>query len=371
MVEFDFEAAVGAIAAAPFDGHWRDALAHIAAAGGGQTSQLIGVSRTGAIQFDYTHNVAPEIVAEFEARSGVDPALNPRAKVLLRPAGEVFDDDDFIVEDERRRNPFYADFFRRADIPFCCEARVEVGHGLQLVAISFRGKEVGSVSREEKARFASLIPHIKAAARLEAELELRGIDLTRGAYEALAYPVFLLDGAGQVLAQNAAADALLRLSQFLRLRHRRLQATDQMADTKLQAALALATATSTGGMAPPGPARVLLRHDHDLLVAETAPLPRNMQGGFRFGAVAMVALPRWRGTREGEDGELLREAFALTAGEAEIALCLLKGAGVAEVALQRGVLPDTVRVQLKAIFRKTGCGSQSMLTAVLAQLLGW
>jgi DNA-binding CsgD family transcriptional regulator len=62
---------------------------------------------------------------------------------------------------------------------------------------------------------------------------------------------------------------------------------------------------------------------------------------------------------------LLRTAFGLTAGEADLALALAAGERLGRIAAQRGVSIETVRTQLKSIFLKTKTRRQSDLVRVV------
>lgn len=61
----------------------------------------------------------------------------------------------------------------------------------------------------------------------------------------------------------------------------------------------------------------------------------------------------------------LRARFDLSLAEAQIALAIANGAGLRDIAVVRGASIQTVRSQLKAIFRKTGATSQARLVALV------
>jgi DNA-binding CsgD family transcriptional regulator len=58
------------------------------------------------------------------------------------------------------------------------------------------------------------------------------------------------------------------------------------------------------------------------------------------------------------------EDWRLTAAERDVAVMILKGAGVAEIAAARGTAPGTVKAQTTAVFRKIGVGSRAELMSV-------
>ena len=61
----------------------------------------------------------------------------------------------------------------------------------------------------------------------------------------------------------------------------------------------------------------------------------------------------------------LRQAFGLTDAEVEVALALSCGRDIEEIAQMRGVLPGTIRNQVKSIFAKTNTRRQAELVALL------
>lgn len=61
----------------------------------------------------------------------------------------------------------------------------------------------------------------------------------------------------------------------------------------------------------------------------------------------------------------LQARFDLSPAEAQIALAISNGASLHTIAAVRGASIQTVRSQLKAIFRKTGVTSQARLVSLL------
>ena len=67
-------------------------------------------------------------------------------------------------------------------------------------------------------------------------------------------------------------------------------------------------------------------------------------------------------------GRHVTELFGLSKAEAELAIALLEGKHVEEIALERHVALSTVRSQLRSILRKTGLHRQGELVQLLGQL---
>lgn len=67
------------------------------------------------------------------------------------------------------------------------------------------------------------------------------------------------------------------------------------------------------------------------------------------------------------DAEL--DGWALTPAERDVALFLIKGLSTGEIAQMRGSAEGTVKAQLNAIYRKSGCGNRSELMSLLIDTL--
>lgn len=72
--------------------------------------------------------------------------------------------------------------------------------------------------------------------------------------------------------------------------------------------------------------------------------------------------------RQNPPPEILAQAFELTGAESEVAIGILSGKTLAEIATARGVKVGTVRAHSKAVFSKTHTRGQADLTGVLTRL---
>jgi DNA-binding NarL/FixJ family response regulator len=66
--------------------------------------------------------------------------------------------------------------------------------------------------------------------------------------------------------------------------------------------------------------------------------------------------------------QILAELFRFTPTEAEVALALLHGDEVSEIAATRRTSIETVRGHVKSLLRKSGLSSQKQLTAMLSRI---
>lgn len=284
---FDVAKAFASISSAPFDGNWSGALAQISAAGSGWAGQMLGVSRSGELLYDIGHRLPAEALSEFEQRGGIDPSLNPRAKLLSRPYFETLGDNDVMCAEERSRSPFYTELFGPADAPFVCMARLPGPGGASTVVVSLRSASAGHLVEEDRLRFAMLLPHLAAAIRLRARLDGHGQSLVTDALEAAKLPAFLLSATGSVVGLTPSAETFAARGAVLHLRGRKLRALDRRSDEQLQAVIRRACCWSLEPAA--SSTSVVLQGEGRATTVEVAPLPR-ADGPTRHGAVAILTV---------------------------------------------------------------------------------
>lgn len=171
----------------------------------------------------------------------------------------------------------------------------------------------------------------------------------------------LLDFRGRVLALNLIA--LGYLGDGLVLVAERLSATDRATDQRLQ------------GMV--GSLALTKQPSADLSVAvqrRTGPplvvrLVRLGEDGQRApGSATFLLLILDPQKRQKPAPEILAQAFKLTCAESDVAIGILSGKTLAEIATARGVKIGTVRAYSKVVFSKTHTRGQAELTAVLTRL---
>ncbi|MGO4475189.1 helix-turn-helix transcriptional regulator [Massilia sp. 2TAF26] len=71
--------------------------------------------------------------------------------------------------------------------------------------------------------------------------------------------------------------------------------------------------------------------------------------------------------RHGDLG-LLRELYGLSKAEVRLVLAWSAGGSLVDAAACLDISPETARTQLKSVFRKTGCASQTALTRLVSSL---
>lgn len=345
---------------------WYPALDALATATGSRCGQLITIGPDAAVPINLTTNLDPEALEAFVALRGADPAVNPRVKAGMRsPVLKVVAENDFLTPDQHARHPHYAEFARPWDIPFICLTTLERHESLLIGLAVIRSEAQGHITPQQRAVFASLAPHVRAAVRMQLALEGNGAALVKGTLEALTVPAFVCDRSGLVLELTSQAEALLRSGSGLGLRNRRLSAAHAIDDKLLNDAIGLAA----HGLHEPGAPlsqTVVVRPEHDArapLVLDVLPLPPTR---FAFSSqpkvVVVARTPRGGDTHK---AALLQSVYGLTAAETEIALRLAEGASTESIAQERDVAVGTVRAQIKSVLAKLRVRRQVELVARL------
>ena len=356
------------IADAPYEPErWQAVMEGLALAGGGWAGQVLGISATQGILFNWVQGLSSADLLEFDRRGGGIPGVNPRVSAgMAAPVYCAVTESDFIDDAARSRSPIYQDLFRHYDADFISLARLAPVGEAQLFACAIRSERQGHATRDDVERMSLLSPAVSAALRLHLTLEGRGAELAAGALEALAIPAILVNAFGGIVGATPQAEAMLATRTVIRAQAGRLAAMESGSDERLQAALRHASL-------PPGVAvvpavRVVLRDaSGGTLTAEVAALPRRTRRTF-LGPAVMIAFQS-RAPREAA-ADLLKQAFGLTAAEAEIALGLSAGNPPALIAEQRGVSIHTIRNQLKSIYAKSGVATQVAVAHAVTSIVG-
>jgi DNA-binding CsgD family transcriptional regulator len=182
--------------------------------------------------------------------------------------------------------------------------------------------------------------------------------------DSLVCPAVLLDWRGMVLRANRHADALL--GRGLQVCRGALVASDARSNRDLQQLVDWVRA-GPRSRAAPTPKRVLVRRaDRSPLIVEALPVAGLAADAFSRARALLVIADIERRPPVPED--LLRSLFALTPAEARLASRLAAGASLEEAAEALAIAKNTARIQLRAVFAKTGTARQAELVALLARL---
>ncbi len=265
-------------------------------------------------------------------------------------------DDRFVAHDV-----FFNEYLLPRGIRYMASARVVAGPRFDAFLGVHRAPRQTPFSSDEVARLGHVGRHLGRAVR--AFLELSDARLAHQAATAVANhsatPALLVDAGARVLFANPAAEALLARAPSLGTRGGSVVAARDADDRRLQRLIDTAVTAGAGG-------EMLIRQDAaqsiGVLVIPAGPLPTLYD--LAPVPAALVLLDDWaRRATPSTYGLGLR--FGLTDSEAALARGLIDGKRLSEIAAARHVSVETVRTQLRSLFRKTGATRQADLLRIL------
>jgi len=318
---------------------------------GSQTTLIAEVA-----QFDL------DFVRQYETRY---VALDPvRPVVDAMAEGDWFIDDRELGAGAKRSSVFYQDFLR----PYGLGAIIctpLINDGPTLAGLAFQShlsdRETGAAKAR---RLEPLIPHLRCAARLRARFgELaRHADLGQRMLDRFTMPLMMIDACARVLIANSAAGQWLSEAGSL---FSRVCAAGSGA-RRLELERLARTICGCGG--PPMPAALQQMEAGGAAILVGLPLaPAHALSGMFHEPVGMLAVLRPHRARQSSLG-LLRELYGLSKAEVRLVLAWSGGGSLVDAANALKLSPETARSQIKSVFRKTGCTSQTALTRLVASL---
>ena len=345
---------------------WVEVLQELADATGSMRAQLVGLGSDLSARFYWPTAVEPGQLDDFIRIDGHSPEINYR---IAADAGSdelaVVHEDHYDEARRTLRREDYVDYCEQYRIPWGCQTALMRDAG-SLVGLSvLRSRDDGRTDEAQRRVFAEAARAARNAVRMQRAIEQRGLDLLAGTLEAMAQPCLLLDGQGQIGAMTSSAERLFLQRPMLRLVDDRLCSRTTEDTRRIDLAI-------RSVLDPGGPAHVRIP------VYRTPPMPELVLDIFalppREWALAFV--PRvlvsirdpGANTRAGSN--ILVGAFGLTPAEAQVALHLCEGHPRERIAQARGVSPETLKVQLKRIYHKTGCTREAELVVLVNALLG-
>jgi DNA-binding CsgD family transcriptional regulator len=349
---------------------WPAVLQSLGDALGGCALVMSVLSPREGLKFAATVRIDPDYRAIIEQRFA-SPQTNPLVAAmprlpLLTPIARaaILADRDYLAGD------LYNEVFRPQGLAHAAVACVlrTADHIVPLGIVRQAGRE--RPDRRDLDMLGRLLPHMQRSMQLHlrlASLQARW-SAAEEALDHLACGVILLDACGKVLFLNRAAEAVVAAADGLTVREGVLVAATPDDTRALGKLVAEAAATGAGAGTSPGGAIALSRPSLSAaLPVLVAPLrgQRPLPAERRAAAAVFVTDPE-RSVMVA--GRQLVELFGLTQAEARLAIALLGGKRLGQIAAERGVQLATVRNQLRAVLAKTGTGRQAELVRLLGTL---
>lgn len=288
-----------------------------------------------------------------------------RPMIEALPAERWLRISECLSETVLRRDEWYNDYLLKAGIDDAVAVRLfESASHIGVFGVS-HGTDRAPFTAAGIAAVQELLEPLAKAARLHTELGSLGwkSSIALRALDQLAAAVIVADCDGRLIEMNRAAERILERADGLTIGNGKLGALHVFDNARLEAFIATAageqkTAGAIGRMH-------IRRHVGRTPYAVTvAPLGADLAVYGRPLAVIVLADPD-----EGSPSERdLVEFFGLSPAESRLAVALLAGKKLGELAIDFGVQTTTLRTQLSSILRKTGVTRQIDLIRLLSSI---
>jgi DNA-binding CsgD family transcriptional regulator len=270
-----------------------------------------------------------------------------------------------LPETKLRRNEFYNDYLLKAGVDDAVGVRLFESASHTVLFGIHHGIDQAPFTAAGIAALQELLEPLAKAARLHTELSSLGwkSSIALSALDQVAAAVIVADGDGLVIEMNRAAERVLERGDGLTISNGKLGALHVSDSARLEAFIAAAaaeqkTAAAIGRMR-------LQRHDGSPpYILTVAPLGADLSFHGRPLALIVLTDPEQQSPSERDWAEFLR----LSPAESRLAVALLAGKKLGEVAIDFGVQITTLRTQLSSILRKTGVTRQVDLIRLLSNV---
>ena len=265
-------------------------------------------------------------------------------------------DLDAFTPEELEREPYYTKFLRPNGLGWCVGTSVHSPAGDTLVLSIEKAYERGPVPRQVAEQLDPLRPHLARAALLSARVGLERVRATVESLDLLGLPAAVLAHGRRVLAANKA---LLGYAPDIRIgAGAQLEFANQAAQSLFVAGSEGRSFFSRGASIP-----VRRTRTRDAFVTHLVPMRGPGRDIFSGAELLLYVTPVIQ--QPGPPPEILQALFDLSPAEGRVAAMIAEGCSVNAAAQALSVKPNTIRVQLKAIFSKTGTNRQAELVSLL------
>jgi DNA-binding CsgD family transcriptional regulator len=259
-----------------------------------------------------------------------------------------------LSDAELKRTEFYQDHLRPQGVFYAMGGPV-MRSGSRMAVFGIQSTyQTGVFTAETESLIRRLMPHFRRAYRMQGALDAvrrEGMEF-EAALHLLPQPVLVVDRDGQLLFANAAGEQLLRAGTLLRIVAGRIRAAHR-GDVGT-----LANALNPIADGAEGDGSLTLRRAGEKLpvMIRVTPLRRRNRAEWSGRIALMVELPP---APRGLD--TWAAAFRLSPAETRLWAALSAGRRLIDIAEESGVSVNTVRVQLRTLFQKTGVHRQADL----------
>lgn len=346
---------------------WGEALQTMALVTGSPSIAIMALDPQAQISaMAQAHDIPEEAMVAYNARyHQLDDTVQFAPNL---PCGGWYLDRRDMGERAMRRSTFYQEFLVPHEVDTIACNRLLASDSEEAYLSLHRRPGQQHYTHEDLAAFGQFIPHVQRAVRMRMHMQrlAQRAGLASVVLDSLQVPLLVLDEQGGILLANAQADAVLcRHPQPLAVQRGCLHPKGLRPG---QFAQLLQSACGRHGRAMAGGALVPDEQGQPALQLLVLPLPAHLQTFNQWARPLALVVLGEPNPQHSVHQRLLQQLYRLTPAETRLALALCQGDAPAEAAQRLGVSVGTVRVQLRAIFAKTGTSRQTELVRTLAVL---
>lgn len=336
---------------------WPKVLERLSDVAGCYGATLVTVDPVKDVRF-----VATETLQSFMdifVRDGWMPR-NSRASRLApkRYAGFVTDLDLF-AEHEIKKDPFYVEFLRPNGGGWGTGTVINAPSGDTVIFNLERAHKDGPVKAAAVKSLDALRPHLARAAVMSARLQLEKARAMADMLGSIGLAGAVLGNRGHLIAANAEFERLIGKAFWDR--HERLTLRNHAADKLFVDGLQrIFRGSFLATLSIPIP----VTEEQPPIILHVVPVRGAAHDIFAQATAVLYLTPVDRSKMPETD--VLAALFDLTPAEARVASQLVEGHSLEGIAGRSGRSRETVRSQIKSVFKKTGTMRQAELVALLA-----
>jgi DNA-binding CsgD family transcriptional regulator len=308
----------------------------------------------------FTHSIEPLV------RLWIDEGWLERddrgQRLIPRLEPRFLTDLDAFTPEELETAPIYRDLFRPNGFGWCAGTAIHSPTSDSVVFSIERKFHKGPVEAAAVAELDRLRPHLARAAVLSARAGEERARSQVVALETVGLPAVVLSSAGRAVAANALFD---RYASVIRIGARdALSFAERESQVAFLASPSLRGAEKSVGAAKSLPLRAT--PTSPAAVAHLFPLQGVGRDVFSDASYLLYLTPL--SERAALPAPILQALYDLTPAEARVTAMIAAGDPVDDIASRLGVQANTVRMQLKSVFLKTGARRQADLCDLASTL---
>jgi len=283
------------------------------------------------------------------------------ANVNQTPDGQLFLDHLAVPDESRTRSAIYNELYLPKRMAYFAGWRFAMDGDTWIYSLA-RAEDKGPAGLADVDMLTRLAPFANRALLMARHLRDVRVGGMLGGLASANLAALILDSDGKAQAVTPSAQSML--GSEIDIRSGSLWASDSSANEALGQLARRARNGLIDGLTPD----IVIRRPDGRKPILVQPIPvRGVGLDALPGARILVMLTDLEANTTATAAELER-LFDLSYAESHVAALLGQGHDPSEIARRRNVAVDTVRGQLKSIFRKLGAGRQSDVVSLLARL---